>query len=87
MTDAKKEASTDNRLQRFNDLDRRLHDAVAWAGMLDDAIERIDRFPSLTRDEMNIACRQLNLVADALKEAIEQMDAIYHNRTKEEAAQ
>jgi hypothetical protein len=70
---------------RFFELDEPLHDAVAWAGMLDEAIERIDRFPSLTRDEMNLACHQLNLVADALKAAIDCLAATYHQRTKEEA--
>jgi hypothetical protein len=69
------------------ELEHPLHDAVAWAGMLDEAIERIDRFPSLTRDEMNLACHQLNLVGDALKAAIDRLDATYHQRTKEEAAQ
>jgi hypothetical protein len=83
IADARLEAAT----TRLSELEHLLHDAVAWAGMLDEAIERIDRFPSLTRDEMNLACHHLNLVADALREAIDRLDAAYHQRTKEEATQ
>jgi hypothetical protein len=94
MTPAKEEA---NRLaaprltdedyrKRFFELYEKVDDAVAWAEMLDNAIERIDEFPSLTRHEMNMACHKLNLVADLLRKAIVDMEKICNPREKEEAA-
>jgi hypothetical protein len=85
MTDAKK--ATDDRLERFCELDEPLHDVVVWASLLDKVVESMSRLPGMSKREVNIANGELNRVNDALKEAIDRLDAVYHNRTKEEATQ
>ena len=71
---------------RFFDLDESLHDAVVWTSLLDKIAEEMAALPSMSKREVNIALGQLDRVTDGLKQAVEQMDAIYNNRTKEEAA-
>jgi hypothetical protein len=66
---------------RFFELDESLHDAVVWTSLLD---KIVDDMPSMSSRE-DIAVSQLSRVTDGLKEAIECLDAIYHQRTKEEA--
>ena len=57
-------------------LRRNSHDKIA---------EEMSALPSMSKREVNIALGQLDRVTDELKRAIEQMDAIYNNHTKEEA--
>lgn len=71
---------------RFSELEEHVHNAVVWASMLDRIVEDLDRFPSMSKREANIACSQLNHVSDALKEAIDRLDATYYQDTIEEAA-
>ena len=71
---------------RFFQLDTHLTDVVVWASLLDKVIEDMSRLPAMSRREIDIADGELNRVNDALKEAIERLDAIYYARTNEEAA-
>ena len=70
---------------RFFELDESLQDAVVWTSLLDKIAEEMSALPSMSKREVNIALGQLDRVTDELKRAIEQMDAIYNNHTKEEA--
>ena len=92
MTDATKEApqaatKTDKDYrERFYELDRPLRDAWVWASLLDKVVDDLGRLPSMSRREADIAYGELDRVNDALKEAIDQLDATYHQRTEEEAS-
>jgi hypothetical protein len=93
MTAATKEAlqapagsAVDDRLQRFSDLEEILADVVTWASLLDKVVDDMSRLPGMSRREVNIAHGQLDRLNDALKEAIQRLDATYHQRTKEEAS-
>ena len=66
--------------------DGSLLDTVVWTSLLDKIAEEMAALPSMSKREVNIALGQLDRVTDELKRAVEQMDAIYNNRTKEEAA-
>ncbi len=70
---------------RFFELDESLQDAVVWTSLLDKIAEEMAALPSMSKRKVNIALGQLDRVTDELKRAVEQMDAIYNNRTKEEA--
>jgi hypothetical protein len=70
---------------RFSELEEHVHNAVVWASMLDKIVEDLDRFPSMSKREANLACSKLNHVTDALKEAIDKLDATYQD-TIDEAA-
>ena len=58
---------------------------MVWTSLLDKIAEEMAALPSMSKREVNIALGQLDRVTDELKRAVEQMDAIYNNRTKEEA--
>ena len=66
---------------KFFELDESLHDAVVWTSLLG---KIVDDMPSMSSREADIAVSQLSRVIDGLKEAIEHLDTIYHQRTKQE---
>jgi hypothetical protein len=77
---------TQDRLNRFSELEESLRDAVVWASLLDSVVDEIDRFSSMSKRESDVVIGQLNRVTEALKQAVDEMDTIYHQRTEEEAA-
>ena len=85
IADALKHREAEEVRHRFFELDESLQDAVVWTSLLDKIAEEMAALPSMSKREVNIALGQLDRVTDELKRAVEQMDAIYNNRTKEEA--
>jgi len=91
MTDATKEGQqaatkTDKDYRdRFYELDRPLRDALVWASILDKVVDDLGRLPGMSSREADIAYGELDRVNDALKEAVATLDAVYHQRTEEEA--
>ena len=72
--------------ERFYELDQPLRDALVWASLLDKIVDDLGRLPSMSSREADIAYAGLDRVNDALKEAVATLDAVYHQRTEEEAA-
>jgi hypothetical protein len=70
---------------RYFEIDEPLHNAVVWASFLDVIVEDMERLPSMSRRELNVAYGKLIRVVDPLQQAINDLDAIYHKREKEEA--
>jgi hypothetical protein len=65
-----------------------LADVVAWAGLLDKIIEHdLSRYPEMSKRELSRLAEEFEHVNDELKEAVNRMDSIYHEREEEEAPQ
>jgi hypothetical protein len=92
MTAATKEAlqgpagsAADDRLQRFGDLEEPLRHALVWASLLEKVVDDVARWPSMSKRELSVAFEELEFVTEPLKEAIDNLDTMYHQRTEEEA--
>jgi hypothetical protein len=70
---------------RYSELDEPLHNTVVWASFLDMIVEDMERLPSMSERELSVAYGKLFRVTEPLKQAINDLDAIYHKREKEEA--
>ncbi len=70
---------------RVSDLEEPLRDAQVWASLLEKVVEDMERWPSFSKLELTIAIEQIEYIAAPLKSAVDRMDTIYHERTKEEA--
>jgi hypothetical protein len=79
-------SAVDNRLQSFGDLEAPLRNAQVWASLLEKVVDDMARWPSMSKRELSVAFDELEFVTEPLKEAIDNLDTIYHQRTKEEAA-
>jgi hypothetical protein len=66
-------------------LEEPLRNAQVLASLLARVIEGIERGPSMSKIERMVAREELDFVTEPLKNAIDEMDAIYHQRTKEGA--
>jgi hypothetical protein len=93
MTAATKEApqaagchTDENSHRRFLDLEVSLRNAQVLASLLAKIVEGTERWPSFSKMELTLAIEQIEYLVEPLKEAIDHMDTIYHNRPKEEAA-
>jgi hypothetical protein len=74
--------------RRFGDIEEPLADVVAWAGLLDKIIEHdLSRYPEMSKRELSRLAEEFEHVNDELKEAVNRMDSIYHEREEEEAPQ
>jgi hypothetical protein len=71
---------------RFFELENSLSDAVVWASLLDKVVDDLEGLSSMSKMEVSISYGQLLRVSEKLKQAIDDMDAIYHQRPKEEEA-
>jgi hypothetical protein len=93
MTAAMKEAlqdtagsAVDDLLQRFGDLEEPLRHALVWASLLEKVVDDMDRWPSMSKGELSVAFEELEFVTEPLKEAIDNLDTMYHQRAEEEGA-
>jgi hypothetical protein len=66
---------------RFFELAETLDNAAVWASMLDNIVDDIGRFPSMSRREAEVSYGQLVRVKDAMS----QLDATCHQRAGEGA--
>ena len=68
----------------FCDIEEPLADVVAWAGLLDKIIEHdLSRYPVMSKRELIRLAEEFEHVNDELKEAVNRMDSIYHEREEE----
>jgi hypothetical protein len=70
---------------RYFELDVPLHDAVVWMSLLDKIVDDIIEEPPHLEGKEGLAHEQLSRVTIALKQAVDDLDAIYNKREKEEA--
>jgi len=57
-----------------------------WASLLEKVVDDMVRWPSMSKRELSVAFEGLEFVTEPLKEAIDNLDTMYHQRTKEEGA-
>jgi hypothetical protein len=76
-------------MHRHSELEEPLADVVAWAGLLDKIIEHdLSRYPGMSKKELTRLSEELEHINDELKEAVDRLDNLYHEReTEEEAGQ
>jgi hypothetical protein len=89
MTAARTEALEAAKLtdsERLSALEEPLRNAQVLASLLARVIGGMERWPSMSKIEQMVACEELDFVTEPLKNAIYEMDAIYHHRTEEEDA-
>jgi hypothetical protein len=63
-----------------------LRNAHVLASLLARIVEGMERWPSMSDIEQMVTREELDFVAEPLKAAIDNMDEIYHQRTKGENA-
>jgi hypothetical protein len=72
--------------RRFGDLEEPLADVVVWAGLLNKIIEHdFSRSPEMSKKELDRLSMELEHVNDGLKEAVDCLDNLYHERAEEKA--
>jgi hypothetical protein len=93
MTAATKEApraaaspTREDNSHRFLALEEPLRNAQVLASLLARVIEGMERWPDMSKIEQMVAREELDFVVEPLKAAIDNMDEIYHQRTKGENA-
>jgi hypothetical protein len=69
----------------YLELDVPLHDAVVWMSLLDKIVDDIIEEPPHLGGREGLAHEHLARVTRALKQAVDDLDAIYNRREKEEA--
>jgi hypothetical protein len=91
MNTATKEAviAPDYYMHRHSELEEPPADVVAWAGLLDKIVEHdLSRYPQMSKRELFRLAEEFEHVNDALKDAVDRLDNLYHEReTEEEAGQ
>jgi hypothetical protein len=70
--------------ERFLDLEVGLRNTLVLASLLESVVEDTGRWLSMSKRELSVSREQLQFVTDSLKETIDDLDAMYHQRTEEE---
>ena len=53
---------------------------MGWVSLLDKVVEGFENWPSMSKREMVVAVEELDLATEPLKQALDDLDAIYHAR-------
>jgi len=77
---------TDSIREEFVRLEKPLLEATTWVSLLEKVVESMADLPRFSKRDLNVLCEEFIRVSEPLKEAIDAMDAIYHGRADEEAA-